>query len=78
MINEADCGVFINSTASHEVEKDIKVALLEMVNLSKEEREKIGKRGQDWIKSRRSYSLLAKEYLGKISEEINKSEVKYK
>ena len=78
MINEADCGVFIKSTASHEVEKDIKVALFEMVNLSKEEREKIGKRGQDWIKSRRSYSLLAKEYLGKISEEINKSEVKYK
>ena len=78
MINEAECGAFIKSTESNKVEEDIKRAVLEMVNLSKEERKKIGKRGQDWIKSRRSYNLLAEEYLGRISEEINKSEIKYK
>lgn len=78
MINEADCGVFVKSTESQKIEEDIKVALLEMVNLSKAERDKIGKRGQDWIKSRRSYTLLAKEYLDRISEELQKSKDKSK
>lgn len=68
MINEANCGVFIKSSGSQKIEDDIKVALMNMVNLSKEEREEIGRRGRDWIQSRRTYPILAKEYINRISE----------
>lgn len=72
MINESNCGVFINEKEQKNIESGIKTTLLNMVNLSIKEREDIGKRGFDWIKSRRTYSILAKQYLDRISEEMNK------
>ena len=76
MINESNCGVFIKPTEGESIEEGIKTALLQLVNIDSNEREEMGKRGQDWIKSRRSYSYLAKQYLDKISEVIKKSEIK--
>lgn len=72
MINESSCGVFINEKEKKNIENGVKSALLNMVNLSNKDRENIGKRGLDWIRSRRTYSILAKQYLDRISEEMNK------
>lgn len=64
MINEADCGLFLNSSNP----EDLRKAILNFSNLSKQERENIGKKGREWIYQNRTYSKLAKEYLNKISE----------
>jgi glycosyltransferase involved in cell wall biosynthesis len=64
MINEASCGKFINTI----VPNDIKDSILDIVNLSGEERKELGKNGKKWIYKNRQYSKLAKEYIDKITE----------
>jgi len=64
MINEAHCGKFINTVNP----KDIKNAILDIVNMNSLERDKIGKNGKEWIYNNRMYSKLAKEYINKIKE----------
>lgn len=64
MINEANCGYFENTSSSN----DLKNKILSIVNLSEEERKKLGVNGKKWIYENRQYSQLAKEYIVKINE----------
>jgi glycosyltransferase involved in cell wall biosynthesis len=64
MINEAGCGKFVNS----ENPEDLLNAILEYVNIPKEQRAHIGMKGREWVYDERKYSHLAKKYL----EAINK------
>lgn len=64
MINEANCGQFIKTSNSN----DLKNAILKIVNLSIDERKKLGENGKKWVYENRQYSKLAKEYLNKINE----------
>lgn len=63
MINEADCGIFVNSSNSLE----LRTVFLKYASFSKVELKKIGEKGRKWICENRTYSKLAKEYLDKIS-----------
>jgi glycosyltransferase involved in cell wall biosynthesis len=63
MINEANCGIFLNTTKSEElVNTFVKYALM-----SNSEREAIGKNGRIWIYENRTYSKLTLEYLHEIN-----------
>ncbi|MDR3026315.1 glycosyltransferase family 4 protein [Chryseobacterium sp.] len=62
MINEADCGRFINSTSA----EDIKNAILYYADMSSEERAAIGDKGRKWIFENRTYPVLGKKYLDAI------------
>ena len=62
MINEADCGKFINSTSA----EDIKNAILYYAQMSSEERIAIGDKGRKWIFENRTYPVLGKEYMDAI------------
>jgi len=64
MINEANCGKFIQTNDA----KDVKNAILEIVNMEPKERKILGENGKKWIHLHRSYSLLAKQYIDKIHE----------
>jgi glycosyltransferase involved in cell wall biosynthesis len=64
MINEAECGIFVNSQNTNDLEQ----AFLKYANLSKDERMQIGQNGRKWIFEHRTYSRLAKEYLEKVKE----------
>jgi glycosyltransferase involved in cell wall biosynthesis len=66
MINEASCGQFVKTLSS----KDLKDAILKIVNLSDEKRKKVGENGKKWVYENRQYSKLAKEYISKIDYEI--------
>lgn len=63
MINEANCGKFIDSSNYN----DIKEAIIHYANLSHIERRDIGENGRKWIFNNRSYSLLAQKYLSAIN-----------
>ena len=62
MINEADCGIFIDSNNT----EDMKTAILRMVNLNDQELKELGLKGRRWIYENRTYSKLALDYLNKI------------
>ncbi|RXI25314.1 glycosyltransferase family 4 protein [Aliarcobacter trophiarum] len=66
MINEANCGQFIKTLNC----KDLQDAILKIVNLSDEERKRVGENGKKWIYENRQYSKLAKEYISKINYEM--------
>lgn len=66
MINEAECGVFIDN---HDPES-IKNEILKLALLSSHERKYIGEKGRKWALQNRSYSLLAKKYLEGIKEHL--------
>ncbi len=68
MINEADCGVFVNSSKT----EDLKNAILHYSNMSDQERLNVGKNGFKWIFENRTYDLLAKKYLEAISKQKEK------
>jgi glycosyltransferase involved in cell wall biosynthesis len=72
MINEADCGKFVNS----EDPEILMNAILDYANMSKEERILIGQKGKDWIYNERQYSLLAKKYIEVINMLIANSNSK--
>jgi glycosyltransferase involved in cell wall biosynthesis len=64
MINEANCGIFLNTNKSEElVNTFVKYALM-----SNSEREAIGKNGRSWIFENRKYNKLASEYFAKINQ----------
>ncbi len=69
MINEANCGVFVPSKNP----EDLRNVFLHYGGLPKEERERMGKNGRDWIYQHRTYEILSKDYLGKISSMIERS-----
>jgi len=71
MIDEADCGRFINSTSS----QDIMEAILYYAKISVEERIKIGNKGRKWIFENRTYALLGKQYLNKILVECKNNNI---
>lgn len=58
MINEAECGMFINSTDPEVIMN----ALQNYSNKTKDELRKIGENGKIWIHKNRTYSKLAKDY----------------
>jgi glycosyltransferase involved in cell wall biosynthesis len=62
MIDEADCGMIVNSNNIN----SIKDAILSLSLKSPEERRIIGERGKDWIFKNRKYDKLAAEYLTEI------------
>jgi glycosyltransferase involved in cell wall biosynthesis len=62
MIDEADCGIIVNSNNVN----DIKDAILCLSLKSLEERKKMGERGRAWIFKNRKYDKLAAEYLTEI------------
>lgn len=64
MINEAHCGKFITTNNPKEIED----AISEFFDMPAKDREKIGKRGREWIFKNRKYSQLAQEYINKIEE----------
>lgn len=68
MINEADCGQFINSTSA----EDIKTTILHYADMSVEERTKIGNNGRKWIFENRTYPLLSKQYIEAIVSQSKK------
>lgn len=59
MINEAGSGVFVDVCDSGSLMQ----TLLEFGLLPKEELERLGRKGREWILSHRSYAQLSKEYL---------------
>ncbi|RLA83038.1 MAG: glycosyltransferase WbuB [Epsilonproteobacteria bacterium] len=64
MIDEADCGKFINTTNP----VDIKNAILHISKMESLQREKLGENGKAWIYTNRKYSFLAKKYIEKIEK----------
>ena len=64
MINEANCGIFLNTNNS----QDLINTFLKYAQMSNIEREAIGKNGRSWIFDNRKYSKLASSYLEIISE----------
>lgn len=64
MINEANCGVFINST-DPEVLKD---TFIKYAKMPLEERKAKGENGRKWIFENRTYDKLAINYLREISK----------
>jgi glycosyltransferase involved in cell wall biosynthesis len=66
MINEADCGLFVNSIDP----LLLKDSILHFVKMSNKERTNIGENGKKWIFSNRKYDLLAKTYFEIISKMI--------
>jgi glycosyltransferase involved in cell wall biosynthesis len=64
MINEANCGDFVNSSSP----EDLKKIILHYANMTHQERVKVGENGRKWIFENRTYNLLGKKYL----EAINK------
>ncbi len=62
MINEANCGTFVNTSNSN----DLKKAILHFTDMTSQERINVGINGRKWIFENRSYDVLAKEYLETI------------
>ena len=61
MINEANCGKFVNT-----LNLSLRDELVTFTDLSNKERELIGSNGKKWIHSNRKYSTLAKRYIKAI------------
>ncbi len=59
MIDEAGCGLFVQ----HSEPGELKNTLLKMVGLGKDNLQSMGEKGEVWVRARRSYATLAKEYL---------------
>ena len=66
MINEAECGSFIDPDDADALAKEIE----HYANLSNSERNKIGKRGAVWIEKNRDFEKLGKD-LADIIEKIS-------
>lgn len=62
MLNEAQAGFFI-PVNDHQ---QLKTKLIELIEMSQEQRDKIGQRGREWVLRNRSYKTLAREYIEKI------------
>jgi glycosyltransferase involved in cell wall biosynthesis len=59
MINEADCGSFVPAENEVALMKEI----IRYKIMPKEERDRIGKRGQNWLLKNREYQYLAEKYI---------------
>ncbi len=62
MINEANCGFFVDPSSMHSL-KDV---ISKMIKMSSLDRKAMGENGKNWIYSNRKYSLLAKKYTDAI------------
>jgi glycosyltransferase involved in cell wall biosynthesis len=69
MINEANCGVFLNTTNY----QDLVNSFLDYALMSKIERDIIGNNGRNWIFENRNYNKLAQEYFSVIKRLINEN-----
>lgn len=66
MINEAECGYFIESRDLNK----LKELIIELSNKESEDLRKLGKRGVDWITKNRSWEQIAANYLDIINNKI--------
>lgn len=64
MINEANCGVFVESSNPG----NLKQAILNITNQNVQDIKQLGDNGRKWIYENRQYSKLASEYINKIEE----------
>lgn len=64
MINEANCGVFVESSNPG----NLKQAILNITNQNVQDIKQLGENGRKWICENRQYSKLANEYINKIEE----------
>lgn len=69
MINEANCGKFVKTSNSI----DLKNAILEIVNMTVTDRNQLGENGKKWVYNHRQYSTLAKEYIDRIEEVMDRN-----
>ena len=69
MINEANCGVYIENDDPIEIQKVIS----KYASLSKEELDEIGENGRKWIWENRKYSKLTKIFLDLLKTKINQN-----
>jgi hypothetical protein len=60
MINEADCGSYVPAGDVLALKQEVQ----RYAGLPEEERLKIGARGKEWLVANRSYSKLARQYIG--------------
>jgi glycosyltransferase involved in cell wall biosynthesis len=58
MINEANCGVYVEAGNVFELQKQIE----SFAYMNNPEREEIGRRGQEWLITHRQYKKLAVDY----------------
>jgi glycosyltransferase involved in cell wall biosynthesis len=58
MINEANCGVYIEAGNVFELQKQIQF----FSRMDESEREEIGRRGKEWLITHRQYKKLAVDY----------------
>jgi glycosyltransferase involved in cell wall biosynthesis len=64
MINEANCGYFLKS----ENPEDLKKIFIELSKLPKEELERIGHNGRNWMYENRTYEKLALSYYAQLQQ----------
>jgi len=64
MINEAKCGFFF----SHEDFDQLLLKILELRDMTKQNRENIGNRGRAWLLKNQTYEIISNKYLEKIVE----------
>lgn len=69
MINEANCGEYINNDDPIEIQKII----FKYASLTKEELNEIGENGRKWIWANRKYSQLTKTFLDLLKTKINRN-----
>lgn len=67
MVNEANCGIFIDSV---EVD-DVKDSIIEISKMPKSKLTEMGARGRQWIIENRTYKMLASQYIKSIESQMN-------
>ena len=63
MVKDAGCGISVPA----ENPEALSEAIVKMMNMSKSDREKMGKRGQDYVKKNHDYKVLGKKFLDAIN-----------
>lgn len=63
LVKEADCGISVPAEDIDAIAK----AIIKMKNLSKQERDKMGKRGKEFVIKNHDYKILAKKFLDSLN-----------
>ena len=72
MLNEANSGIFVEP---NDIEL-LKLALLQVTQMSNLERVEMGSRGKVWVENNRTYEKLAEEYLKLLDHLVEKRELR--
>ena len=63
-VEEAGCGISFDSSKPEE----IAAAVRQIMSMTKEERDEMGRRGYDWVRENRDYKKLAKQFIDFIEK----------